>query len=68
MAYEAHQDGAYKHDPAMEDEGMHTITASNMQHPARQTSGEHRPQTSYSDTAYSRPYHSAENTPDAQYR
>lgn len=70
MAYDAHHpDGAYKHDPAMDDESMHTITASNVQQMGggRQTSGEHRPQTSYSDTAFSRPYHSADNTPDAQY-
>lgn len=67
MAYDAHNDGAYKHDPAMEDDSMHnTITASSMQQ--RQGSGEHRPQTSYSDTGFSRPYHSAEGTPDAQYR
>ncbi|KAF4553783.1 Ras-like protein 11 [Elsinoe fawcettii] len=64
MSYE---DGAYKHDPAMDDESMHTVTASSMQG-ARQGSGEHRPQTSYSDTGFSRPYHSADNTPDAHYR
>ncbi|KAF2156628.1 small GTPase [Myriangium duriaei CBS 260.36] len=56
----------------MEDESMHTITASSVQQMGgmRQTSGEHRPQTSYSDTAAftNRPYHSADNTPDAQYR
>ncbi|KAF2225681.1 P-loop containing nucleoside triphosphate hydrolase protein [Elsinoe ampelina] len=67
MSYE---DGAYKHDPAMDDESMHTVTASSVQQMqgARQGSGEHRPQTSYSDTGFSRPYHSAENTPDAHYR
>lgn len=70
MAYEAHPDGVYKHDQAMEDESMHTITASNVQQMGglRQTSGEHRPQTSYSDSTFSRPYHSADNTPDPQYR
>ncbi|PSK44248.1 septum-promoting GTP-binding protein [Elsinoe australis] len=70
MSFDAHGDGAYKHDPAMDDESMHTVTASSVQQMqgARQGSGEYRPQTSYSDTAFSRPYHSAENTPDAHYR
>lgn len=70
MAYDPHSEAAYKHDPAMEDETMHTITASSAQMSGlRQNSGEHRPQTSYSEgAAFARPYHSAENTPDAQYR
>ncbi|PNS19349.1 Septum-promoting GTP-binding protein 1 [Sphaceloma murrayae] len=69
MSFE-HGDGAYKHDPAMDDESMHTVTASSVQQMqgSRQGSGEYRPQTSYSDTAFSRPYHSADNTPDGHYR
>ncbi|KAK5167610.1 Ras GTPase tem1 [Saxophila tyrrhenica] len=51
----------------IDDASMHTITASSMQqHPLQQQpSYEPRPQTSYSDTGFSRPYtHSESGTPD----
>jgi len=46
----------------IDDASMHTITASSLhQNPTYDP----RPQTSYSDTGFSRPYsHSADNTPD----
>lgn len=47
----------------LDDASMHTITASSLQH--QQPLYDQRPQTSYSDTGFSRPYsQSADNTPD----
>jgi Gtp-binding protein of the ras superfamily involved in termination of M-phase len=46
----------------IDDASMHTITASSLQ---QQPQYDARPQTSYSDTGFSRPYsQSADNTPD----
>ena len=45
----------------IDDASMHTITATSLQNPTYDS----RPQTSYSDTGFSRPYsQSADNTPD----
>lgn len=46
----------------IDDASMHTITASSLQQQPPQY--EPRPQTSYSDTGFSRPYSSEANTPD----
>lgn len=53
--------GAYKHDPSLEDASMHTITASTAQ---MYQQAADRPQTSYSDTGFTRSYASADNTPE----
>lgn len=54
--------GSDKYTP-IDDASMHTITASSLQQQNPAYDG--RPQTSYSDTAFSRPYsQSADNTPD----
>lgn len=50
----------------IDDASMHTITATSLQTSLPNPTYDGRPQTSYSDTGFSRPYsHSAENTPDA---
>ena len=61
MDYEQANVGSEKHS-TIDDASMHTITASSMQQPAYDS----RPQTSYSDTGFSRqPYsHSESGTPD----
>ncbi|KAK0361415.1 Ras GTPase tem1 [Friedmanniomyces endolithicus] len=49
----------------IDDASMHTITASSLQQQSQQPQYDSRPQTSYSDTGFSRPYsQSADNTPD----
>ncbi|TKA71907.1 Septum-promoting GTP-binding protein 1 [Friedmanniomyces simplex] len=49
----------------IDDASMHTITASSLQQQHQQPQYDSRPQTSYSDTGFSRPYtQSADNTPD----
>lgn len=54
--------GSEKHS-TIDDASMHTITASSLQHSNPTYDG--RPQTSYSDTGFSRSYsHSENNTPD----
>lgn len=75
MAYNQQADsGAYaKHDPALDDTNMHTITASSVQAlpNMHQSQNDTRPQTSYSDTGFSRSQSHAsdsrDNTPDAPY-
>ena len=60
MDYEQTNGGHEKHS-SIDDASMHTITASSMQQPTYDA----RPQTSYSDTGFSRPYsHSESNTPE----
>ena len=60
MDYEQTNLGSEKHS-SIDDASMHTITASSMQTPSYDA----RPQTSYSDTGFSRPYsHSESGTPD----
>lgn len=60
MDYEQTNAGSEKHS-SIDDASMHTITASSMQQPSYDS----RPQTSYSDTGFSRPYsHSESGTPD----
>lgn len=50
----------------IDDASMHTITASSLQNQNNPTY-DPRPQTSYSDTGFSRPYsQSADNTPDRE--
>lgn len=76
MAYNQQADpGAYtKHDPSLDDASMHTITASSVQAMPNmhQSQIDTRPQTSYSDTGFtrsqSRASDSRDNTPDAHYR
>ncbi|KXL46623.1 hypothetical protein M433DRAFT_6015 [Acidomyces richmondensis BFW] len=62
MDYEMQHSGSSSaNQSAIDDASMHTITASSLQNPQY----EPRPQTSYSDTAFSRPYsHSADHTPE----
>jgi len=49
----------------IDDASMHTITASTLQQQSQQPQYDSRPQTSYSDTGFSRPYsQSADSTPD----
>jgi len=77
MDFNGHADqGAFspsKHDPSLDDASMHTITASSVQalpnlgqHPSDNT----RPQTSYSDTGFSRQYTtaSADHTPEPHHK
>jgi GTP-binding protein of the ras superfamily involved in termination of M-phase len=60
MDYEQTNAGSEKHS-TIDDASMHTITASSMQQP----SYDPRPQTSYSDTGFSRPYSQSESgTPE----
>lgn len=56
--------GSEKHTP-IDDASMHTITSSSLQQSADPTY-DRRPQTSYSDTGFTRPYtsQSADNTPE----
>lgn len=55
-------DGSEKHS-TIDDASMHTITATSLQN--QNPIYDARPQTSYSDTGFSRPFsHSADNTPD----
>ncbi|KAK3113385.1 Ras GTPase tem1 [Teratosphaeriaceae sp. CCFEE 6253] len=61
MDYGDHTNGGGSQTP-IDDASMHTITASSLQ---QQPQYEPRPQTSYSDTGFSRPYPQSENnTPD----
>jgi Gtp-binding protein of the ras superfamily involved in termination of M-phase len=63
MEYEQASAGSSSQMP-IDDSSMHTITASSLQS-SNNPQYEARPQTSYSDTAFSRPYsQSADNTPD----
>ena len=60
MDYEQTNAGSEKHS-TIDDASMHTITATSMQQPTYDA----RPQTSYSDTGFSRPFSQSENgTPD----
>ena len=60
MDYEQTNGGSEKHS-TIDDASMHTITATSMQQPQY----EPRPQTSYSDTGFSRPFSQSENnTPE----
>ena len=60
MDYE--QTGGSEKHSSIDDASMHTITASSMQQPLYE---QQRPQTSYSDTGFSRPYaHSESGTPE----
>jgi GTP-binding protein of the ras superfamily involved in termination of M-phase len=53
----------------IDDASMHTITASTLQNQNQNPTYDHRPQTSYSDTGFSRAYsQSADNTPDRDSR
>ena len=65
MDYEQANPSSEKHS-SIDDASMHTITASSMQQPAyQQPSYDQRPQTSYSDTGFSRQYsHSESGTPE----
>ncbi len=58
MDYEQTNGGSAPQHSNIDDASMHTITASSMQQPAY----EQRPQTSYSDTGFSRPYSSQSET------
>lgn len=68
MDYEQTNPGSSSNQSTLDDASMHTITASSMQQMAQQQSQptyDPRPQTSYSDTGFSRPYsHSESGTPD----
>ena len=60
MDYEQTNAGSEKHS-TIDDASMHTITATSMQQPTYDA----RPQTSYSDTGFSRPFSQSESgTPD----
>jgi GTP-binding protein of the ras superfamily involved in termination of M-phase len=60
MDYEQTNAGSEKHS-TIDDASMHTITATSMQQPTYDV----RPQTSYSDTGFSRPFSQSESgTPD----
>ena len=60
MDYEQTNAGSEKHS-TIDDASMHTITATSMQQPIYDA----RPQTSYSDTGFSRPFSQSESgTPD----
>nr|POF18601.1 septum-promoting gtp-binding protein 1 [Quercus suber] len=63
MDYEPTSAGGGNNNSSLDDASMHTITASSLQNQNPTYDG--RPATSYSDTAFSRPYsQSADHTPD----